>query len=96
MFSCARGRGRGPRTFARFVEHARACAEAAEVDAVLVGSHTARTQLDGWAWKPIEDLELAMNTWLVHRTDARDVVPPTIAAIKTSAARPHFEATPPA
>ncbi|MER5387512.1 LysR family transcriptional regulator [Saccharopolyspora sp. NPDC002686] len=74
--------------FARFVEHARACAEAAQVDAVLVGSHTARTQLDGWVWRPIEDLELAMNTWLVHRTDARDVVPPTIAAIKRSAARP--------
>lgn len=70
--------------FARFVEHARACAEAAEVDAVLVGSHTAHTQLAGWIWRPIEDLDLAMSTWVVRRTDARDVVSPVIAVIRQS------------
>nr|WP_255426311.1 LysR family transcriptional regulator [Pseudonocardia sp. C8] len=68
--------------FARFVEHARACAEAAEADAVMAGSHTANAQLAGWVWRPIEDLDLAMSTWVVRRTDARDIVSPVIAAIR--------------
>jgi DNA-binding transcriptional LysR family regulator len=78
--------------FARFVEHARPAAEAADADAVLLGSHTAARQLDDWSWRPIEGLELAMTTWVVRRADTRAgvaEVADTIAAmgVSTSAAR---------
>ena len=53
--------------FARFVEHALAAAEAHRVDAVVVGSHTARRQLHGWRWTPLRDLPLSLTTWVVRR-----------------------------
>lgn len=71
--------------FAKFVEHARAAAEAAEADAVLVSSHTAGVQLSDWTWKPIDDLGQPMNTWVVRRIDARDIVAPVVEAVRKSA-----------
>lgn len=60
--------------FARFVEHARAAAEAHRADAVVVGSHTARRQLHGWRWTPLRDLPLSLTTWVVRRGETRRVV----------------------
>lgn len=71
--------------FARFVEHARASAEAAEADAVLAGSHTAARQLADWVWRPVEGLGQPMNTWVVRRNDARDVATPVVAVIRAAA-----------
>ncbi|SDD21622.1 DNA-binding transcriptional regulator, LysR family [Geodermatophilus telluris] len=73
--------------FARFVEHSRACAEAAEADAVLVSSHTAVRQLPDWAWRPVQDLGQPMNTWVVRRNDARDVVALVIGVVRASRTR---------
>ncbi|WP_281689416.1 LysR family transcriptional regulator [Pseudonocardia thermophila] len=60
--------------FARFVEHALAAAEAQRVDAVCVGSSTARRQLPEWRWAPLLDLPLSLTTWAVHRGDTRRAV----------------------
>jgi DNA-binding transcriptional LysR family regulator len=60
--------------FARFVEHARAAADAHRADAVVVGSHTARRQLHGWRWTPLRDLPLSLTTWVVRRGETRRVV----------------------
>ncbi|MGH3098488.1 MAG: LysR family transcriptional regulator [Streptosporangiales bacterium] len=60
--------------FAQFTEHAYASAYVAEADAVLVGAHTAATQLAGWRWGELTDFPLAMTTWLVTERHTRTVV----------------------
>ncbi|MEV5536550.1 LysR family transcriptional regulator [Saccharopolyspora shandongensis] len=60
--------------FQHFVAHARACAEAARADAVLVGRHTAAQQLPDWPWRRLRDLSLAMTTWLARPVNTRTVV----------------------
>ncbi|WP_285686211.1 LysR family transcriptional regulator [Actinoplanes sp. NBRC 103695] len=67
--------------FAQFVEHALPSAEAADADAVLVGSYTASQQLIGWPWRPLDGLIQPMSTWVVHRSDTRTGVRAVAAAI---------------
>ncbi|MPY48194.1 type 2 periplasmic-binding domain-containing protein [Streptomyces acidicola] len=67
--------------FTHYVEHARACAEAAEAEAVVVGSYTAGRQLPDWPWRPLTGLSPAMTTWVVRQADTRTVVQQAAAAI---------------
>ncbi|GLY87978.1 LysR family transcriptional regulator [Actinoallomurus iriomotensis] len=60
--------------FSRFTEHALAHAYATESDAVLVGAHTAASQLPAWHWGPLTDLPLMMTTWLATERNTRAVV----------------------
>jgi DNA-binding transcriptional LysR family regulator len=73
--------------FGQFVEHALASAEATAADAVLLGSHTAQQQLSGWTWRPLEDLSLAMTTWVVRRAETRTGVQAVAAVIAEHEAR---------
>ncbi|MDQ0823660.1 DNA-binding transcriptional LysR family regulator [Arthrobacter sp. V4I6] len=60
--------------FGRFAEHARACAVAAQADAVFCGEATARRQLPGWHWGSIEELRTGMTLWLGWSREAREKV----------------------
>ncbi|MEY9862653.1 DNA-binding transcriptional LysR family regulator [Catenulispora sp. GAS73] len=60
--------------FAQFSEHALACAEAVNADAVLLIEHSARRLLPGWPWLPLTDPGIALSTWLAWPPDARPVV----------------------
>ncbi|WP_433512875.1 LysR family transcriptional regulator [Nonomuraea sp. CA-143628] len=72
--------------FTHFVQHALACAEAAEADAVVVGSHTAARQLPEWPWRPLAGLSLPMITWAVRPAHTRTVVEQVAAVIAAQAA----------
>jgi DNA-binding transcriptional LysR family regulator len=60
--------------FAEFSEHTRACAEAGEVDAVLLTRESAHRRLPGWSWLPLTDPEVRLTTWAVWQHETRDVV----------------------
>jgi hypothetical protein len=60
--------------YGRFAEHARACAVAAQADAVFCGEATARRQLRGWHWGPINELHTGMTLWLGWSREARETV----------------------
>lgn len=65
----------------RFTEHARACATAADADAVFCGEFTARRVLPDWHWRPLNDLRTTMSLWLVWHRLARDDVHDVAAAM---------------
>jgi DNA-binding transcriptional LysR family regulator len=58
----------------RFTEHARACAVAANADAVFCGAFTARRSLPDWNWGPLTDLRTTMSLWLAWPERAREDV----------------------
>ncbi|MCI2422419.1 LysR family transcriptional regulator [Saccharopolyspora sp. K220] len=60
--------------FAQFSEHALACAEATEADAVLLTEHSANRLLPGWPWLSLTDPPLELTSWVVWQPTTRAVV----------------------
>jgi DNA-binding transcriptional LysR family regulator len=60
--------------FAQFSEHAMACAEATEADAVLLTIDSARRQLPNWSWLPLAEPPLELVTRMVWQPATRSVV----------------------
>jgi LysR family transcriptional regulator, benzoate and cis,cis-muconate-responsive activator of ben and cat genes len=60
--------------FAQFSEHALACAEATEADAVLLTMDSARRLLPAWSWLPLADRALELVTRVVWQPATRSVV----------------------
>jgi DNA-binding transcriptional LysR family regulator len=60
--------------FAQFSEHALACAEATEADAVLLTTDSAERQLPGWPWLPLAEPALDLVTRVVWQPATRSVV----------------------
>ena len=69
--------------FTRFTEHARACAIAANVDAVFCGAYTARRQLPEWHWYPLNDVRTRMTLWLAWPRRTREPVARVASAMLT-------------
>ncbi|MGP4020668.1 LysR family transcriptional regulator [Saccharopolyspora sp. 5N708] len=72
--------------FAQFSEHALACAEATEADAVLLTEHSANRLLPGWPWLSLVDPPLELTTWVVWQPTTRTVVQQVAALISERAA----------
>ncbi|MEV6233105.1 LysR family transcriptional regulator [Saccharopolyspora shandongensis] len=73
--------------FAQFSEHALACAEASEAEAVLLTEHSAHRLLPGWPWVPLVDPPLELTTWVVWQASTRPVVEQVAELISGRASR---------
>lgn len=74
--------------FARFAENALACAEAADVAAVLLTEQSAARLLAGWRWIRLVEPPFLMRTWMVRQLITRAVVARTAAVFARTPVEP--------
>jgi len=60
--------------FQSFSDYAMVWAEAWDVAAAAMVERSAHQRLPGWVWRPVDDLGVMLETWLVWLPHAREVV----------------------
>ncbi|HEX4359613.1 MAG TPA: LysR family transcriptional regulator [Pseudonocardia sp.] len=86
--------GRPPRwRYARFVENALICADAADADAVLLTGPSAARLLPDWPWSELVAPEVTLRTWAACQQRPRAIVTAALDSIIRSAPSPVWSQT---